>query len=140
MVLGAAVANPTTACLPNRNFYYAVMLYQSDLCTTDCGGFTCPTCGIFTTTLGTAPNRQFIAEWRAIDFNTGDASNFELILTEGSTTVSVVYGSNADNGAGRLAGIQQSPTTRYTQFSCGQAVLTPGLKVDYARSACAVHK
>lgn len=140
MVFGPAVAVPSTSCLPNRNFQYTLLLYQSDLCTADCGGHACPTCGIFTATLGTAPNRQFVVEWRAQDFNTGNTANFEAVFTEGSTTISAIYGANSDNGAGRVAGIQQSPTTRYTQYSCNESLLIPGRKVDYIRSACDVLK
>ena len=30
---------------------------------------TCPDCGIFTQTLGTAPNRQFVIRWKTTYFN-----------------------------------------------------------------------
>ena len=59
---------------------------------------TCTDCGIFTQTLGTAPNRQFIIRWKANYFNSppGPAqAEFEVLLTEGSDTLSVIYGERA---------------------------------------------
>ena len=35
---------------------------------TGCNGFPGATCGIFTSVTGTAPNRQFNIEWRAVHF------------------------------------------------------------------------
>ena len=61
----------------------------------------CPGCGIFTQTLGTAPNRQFIIRWKTNYFNSppGPAqAEFEVLLTEGSNTLSVIYGVTGDNG------------------------------------------
>src|SRR5207249_4317186 len=61
----------------------------------------CPNCGIFTQTLGTAPNRQFVIRWKANYFNSppGPAqAEFEVLLTEGSNTLSVIYGVTGDNG------------------------------------------
>src|SRR5262249_19578783 len=124
-------------CLPDRNEQYSILLYQNDLCTTSCGGGTCTTCGVFSTTLGTAPNRQFILEWRAIHYGTTQAPNdFEVIFTEGSSTITVVYGATTDLGANEVVGVQQSADTRWTESSCQTPSLTPGLRVDYVRGAC----
>src|SRR6476661_190329 len=54
---------------------------------TDTSVGACPGCGIFTQTVGTAPNRQFLIRWKANYFNSppGPAqAEFEAILTEGS--------------------------------------------------------
>ena len=64
-------ANFTLGCvtLPSTNWGMAILPYQGDLLTVSgypgCHGFPGGTCGIFTSTTGTAPNRQFNIEWRA---------------------------------------------------------------------------
>ena len=84
----------------------------------------CPDCGIFTQTLGTAPNRQFVIRWKTNYFNSppGPAhAEFEVLLTEGSDTLSVIYGATGDNGLTAASGIQQDLNV-FTSFSCYQAV------------------
>jgi hypothetical protein len=139
---GGSSASASANCLPDRNYLYTIFAYQGDLCTTGCGPqSTCPTCGVFTTTTGTAPNRQYIIEWRTIYFtppSAGATANFEVILTEGSPNVSVVYGTNTDQGAQTVAGIQQSGSGSYTQYSCNTASLPPGLQVNYLFQNCPV--
>ena len=98
----------------------------------------CPDCGIFTQTLGTAPTRQFVIRWKANYFNSppGPAqAEFEVLLTEGSNTLSVIYGATGDNGLTAVSGIQQDLNV-FTSFSCDEATLTPGLRVDYIPSSC----
>ena len=109
----------------------------ADLVTDETAG-PCPDCGIFTQTLGSAPNRQFIIRWKANYFNSppGPAqAEFEVLLTEGSNTLSVIYGQTGDNGLTAVSGIQQDLTT-FTSFSCNEATLTPGLRVDYVPTTC----
>jgi hypothetical protein len=96
---------------------------------------TCADCGIFTQTLGTAPNRQFVIRWKATYFNFAGTAEFEVLLTEGSNTLSVIYGVTADNGLTAVSGIQKDLNT-FTSFSCDQATLTPGLRVDYIPTSC----
>ena len=48
--------------------------------------------------LGTAPNRQFVIRWKTTYFNHAGTAEFEVLLTEGSNTLSVIYGAN-DNAA-----------------------------------------
>ena len=72
----------------------------ADLVTDESVG-ACPGCGVFTQTLGTAPNRQFVIRWKTNYFNSppGPAqAEFEVLLTEGSNTLSVIYGVTGDNG------------------------------------------
>ena len=38
----------------------------------------CPDCGIFTQTLGTAPNRQFIIRWKTTYFNFAGNAEYEV--------------------------------------------------------------
>ena len=100
----------------------------------------CTDCGIFTQTLGTAPNRQFVIRWKTNYFNSppGPAqAEFEVLLTEGSDTLSVIYGATGDNGLTAASGIQQDLNV-FTSFSCNEATLTPGLRVNYIPTPVAV--
>jgi|GEM_PF-503157 len=100
-----------------------------------------PNGGIFTNTLGTAPNRQFVIEWRAQHFSNvaadGITTNFAVILNEGSNSFDYIYtltgmgGTAANtNGVSATVGVQrQNSGTQFTQHSFNQAVITPGLKL-----------
>ena len=119
-------------------FLNTLFPYYADLVTDESVG-PCTDCGIFTQTLGTAPNRQFVIRWKANYFNSppGPAqAEFEVLLTEGSDTLSVIYGVTGDNGLTATAsGIQQDLNV-FTSFSCNEATLTPGLRVDYIPTTC----
>ena len=98
-----------------------------------CNGFPGGTCGIFTSTTGTAPNRQFNIEWRAVHFaDTTTSANFEVVFYENqSSFFDVFYGATSDNGLDETSGVQASAAGPATTFSCGTATLTDGLKVTY---------
>jgi hypothetical protein len=134
---GAATASNVIACLPDRNNTYIVYAYQTDLCTADCGGVPCPTCGVFTNVTGTAPNRDFVVEWRTILYGANVPANFEIVLHENSSTISTIYGVTGDQGANEVAGIQKTASSTWTQYSCGEPSLTNGLRVDYVLQPCA---
>ncbi|MDQ5824011.1 MAG: S-layer homology domain-containing protein [Chloroflexota bacterium] len=126
-------------CIPNRNETYTLHAFTTDLCTNQCteDNTACEGCGIFTSTIGEAPNRKFIVEWRAEYFGFAEYVNFEVVFTEGSDTVSVIYGvdeSGADGGFAN-AGVQKDQTTYYS-YSCGDSTLTEGLQVNYTFSEC----
>jgi hypothetical protein len=95
----------------------------------------CADCGIFTQTLGSAPNRQFVIRWKTTYFNHAGTAEFEVILTEGSGTLSAIYGPSENSGAEALSGIQRDATV-YTQFSCDAATLVPGLRVNFVPQNC----
>src|SRR3954466_11572867 len=98
----------------------------------------CTGCGLFTQTLGTAPNRQFVIRWKTNYFNSppGPAqAEFEVLLTEGSNTLSVIYGVTGDNGLTAVSGIQHDLNV-FTSFSCNEATLVPGLRVNYIPTTC----
>lgn len=92
--------------------------------------------GIYTQTLGTAPNRQFVIEWRGKHFNeagTTQTVNFAVVLNEGATgAVEYRYvetGTLAAIAAGASAtvGVQAATTgTTFTQSSLNQAVVNAG--------------
>jgi PASTA domain/FG-GAP-like repeat len=85
--------------------------------------------GVFTRTVGTAPNRTFVIEWRAREVN--DVIDFEVRLAEGSGVISVVYGDTGFYpGEFASAGIQFDQGL-FTQFSCWERNLVEGLRIDY---------
>ena len=101
--------------------------------------------GIFTNTVGSAPNRQFYVEWRAQHFsetaNGPITINFAILLTEGSDVVRYVYASTGIganlNGATATVGIQREQTgTNFSQFSFDTASLSAGLQITYTGAGC----
>jgi hypothetical protein len=114
-------------------FLNTLFPYYDDLRTDELG--TCPDCGIFTQTLGSPPNQQFVIRYKTTYFNHTGTAEFEVLLTEGSDTLSVIYGVSDNNGAEAASGIQQD-LTGFTSFSCNETVLTPSLRLDYALPAC----
>ena len=58
-------------------------------------------------------------------------AEFEVLLTEGSNTLSVIYGATGDNGLTAVSGIQQDLNV-FTSFSCDEAVAD-------TRPACELH-
>jgi hypothetical protein len=114
-------------------FLNTLFPYYDDQRTDEVG--TCPDCGIFTQTLGSPPDRQFLIRYKTTYFNHTGTAEFEVLLTEGSDTLSVIYGVSDNNGAEAASGIQQD-LTGFTSFSCNEAVLTPNLRLDYMLPAC----
>ena len=124
--------------LPSTNWGMAILPYQDDLRTDNlgfagCSGFPGGNCGIFTSTTGTAPNRQFNIEWRAVHFaDTTTSVNFEVVFYENSSSFfDIFYGATNDSGSDETSGVQESATGPATTFSCGTGTLTNGLKVTY---------
>ena len=109
--------------------------YYDDLRTDETG--VCADCGIFTQTLGTAPNRQFVIRWKTTYFNhPGEGTaEFQVVLTEGSGTLSAIYGTTVNQGAEATSGIQQNENV-FTSFSCFESTLTSGLRVNYIPTGC----
>src|SRR5262249_18347445 len=125
--------------LPNSLWEMAILPYQDDLRTDNiswpgCNVFPGATCGIFTSTTGTAPNRNFNIEWRATHFSDTTASaNFEVVFHENNPFMfDVIYGATNDNGSDETSGVQASSAGPATTFSCGVPTLTSGLKVTYS--------
>ena len=111
--------------LPNTLWSRAIFPYQDDLRTDanpGCSGFPGGNCGVFTSVTGTAPNRQFNIEWRAVHFaDTTAAANFEVVLNESVTSFDVIYGATSDSGLDETSGVQAGPAGPATTFSCGTA-------------------
>ncbi|MFN9792404.1 MAG: S8 family serine peptidase [Pseudomonadota bacterium] len=128
---GGSTALANTA-LPGAPFGVEVptaLLFWDDLDLRTTGG------GIYTQVVGTAPNRQFIVEWRGKHFADAGATqtlNAALVFNEGSANYEMRYaqvavaGANA-GGASATVGVQRSNTgTGFTQFSFNQAAIATG--------------
>jgi hypothetical protein len=128
------------SCLPiipeqGGPYLNTLFAYYDDLRTDVNPQQACADCGVFTQTLGAPPNRTFVIRWKTTYFNHPGTAEFEVLLTEGSGTLSVIYGASDDSGLAAASGIQRD-TTRYTSFSCFQATLTSGLRVNYVPQNC----
>jgi len=86
--------NPS--CIPIASTSYVIAPYWTDQCTISCHLFTtCPGCGIFTSTSGTAPHRIFNIEYRTVYAASGTPGvplNYEVRLFEGQVAFEVIYG------------------------------------------------
>jgi hypothetical protein len=139
------VANQTkpfyfAGCLPidpsqGGPFEYTLFADYEDLMTVPTGTNLCPGCGIYTATVGTAPNRQFVIRWNTTYFRQNGENNFEVVLTEGSGAISVIYGANSNAGADAASGIQRDLNS-YVQYHCFTPSLVPGRQVIYTPSGC----
>lgn len=120
---------PTTTT-PNA----AIYPYWDDL-------FVDASAGIYTATLGSAPNRQFVIEWRNVRYfgDSGRRVGFEVILNE-SGDVQTMYrdiasGDGLEMGNSATVGIENAAGTVALQHSANEAVLSTGLAVRYYRGA-----
>ncbi len=145
---GVGVSSVTNGNLPSGTFPAGspvLLAYWDDL---DMSPSVTTGGGIFTQTVGTAPNRQFVVEWRArhwINAQTLGAvdTNFAIVFNEGSNRFNYVYaltGAGAFvNGVSATAGVQADTTgSTFTQFSANTASLFAGQKLDtsFAPSVC----
>ena len=87
---------------------------------------TCPTCGVFYATYGTAPNRTFVVEWRDAYFpgNPTPNLNYEVIFNEATALTGrfdVYYNLVTSHAGGTdsalTVGVQQNGTN-LTQVGC----------------------
>ncbi|PZR95780.1 MAG: hypothetical protein DLM69_11470 [Candidatus Chloroheliales bacterium] len=120
----------TNTCLPNVGFSDAIYLYWDDLITTTFY----PSAGIYTATVGSAPNRQYVIEWRAYQAQSELFTDEEIIFSESSTTIMVAYGNNPDRGISATAGVQEgdgSGLNSHTTLSCNSNGLEPTMGVSY---------
>src|SRR5262249_40240602 len=103
----------------------------------DCASFSSG-CGVFTSTTGTAPNRQFNIEWRTAYFGRSGTANFEVVFHENDQSFyDIVYGVTADSGNQESSGGRPKATGPATTFSGRTPTLTNGLKVTYnCSTAC----
>ena len=102
--------------------------YRTDIVGEGCSNFASG-CGIFTSVSGSAPNRIFNIEWRAVYFADHNATaNFEVRLYENDPNkrFDVIFGT-VQPGSDQLyvSGVQ-GPNTVFTQDFCDAAPPGPG--------------
>jgi hypothetical protein len=113
----------TNVCLPWLSHNYSIFPYWDDQRTDNLGWVGCTTypggtCGVYTSVSGTAPNRIFNIEWRAVYFaNTALQANHELRLYEGQSRFDIIYGTVANGNTSATAGVQRNDTA-FTQYFC----------------------
>lgn len=90
------------------------------------------TLGIYTSTSGTAPNRIFNIEWRAVRFGGTNPVSFEARLFEGQQRVDFIYGPCDLNGGSASIGVQNFASGLQTTHSCNTASLSSGLGLSFA--------
>jgi hypothetical protein len=102
----------------------AIYPFWDDLRTDRAGG------GVFTSTNGSAPNRVFNIEWRAVYFTDDMPANFQARLYEANGRIEFVYGTMSGGGSSATVGVQRSTGTAFTSFSCNAPNITNGLQVN----------
>ena len=111
----------TNSCLPQSGATFSVYPYWDDLRTdsqSGCSAYPGGTCGIYTSVSGTAPNRIFNIEWRAVYFSDPSAqANFEMKLYEGQTRLEVIYGTVVNGNTSATAGVQRDDNC-FSQYFC----------------------
>jgi hypothetical protein len=114
-----------------------LMPYWDDMRLDTTGG------GIYTNLVGSAPNRNWIVEWRGKAFSTNPPATttvFAVVFTEGQDGFEYLYGATGTggtaNGASATIGIQAATTGEvFTQYSFNQAVVSPGTRLTATRAA-----
>ena len=117
-------------CMPVASATYTIGPYWVDQYPVTA---TCPTCGVFTTTTGTAPNRVFYVEYRNA-YYPGNATpnlDYEVILYEtppstGQFDVAyqLVTSHTGGTDSALTVGVQQN-TTNFTQVGCDPTGTNP---------------
>lgn len=89
--------------------------------------------GVFTRTSGASPHRKFIVSWQARQFSsTGDQVRAQVVFTEGSQNIRMVYGANG--GGSATVGLQAHNTGPATQWTCNSGTtnaVVSGLRLDF---------
>ena len=96
--------------------------------------------GIYSATVGTAPNRDFVLRWHTTYFYSDTVeTNFEVVLHENSPTLSVIYGQNGpvDPADAQPATGMQLNLDQYVSYSC-HTDIPAGTQVDYVPIGCGV--
>ncbi len=119
-------------CLPTAAVNNAILAHWDDLRTDRTGG------GVYTSVSGSAPNRVFNIEWRAVYYFGGGTANFEVRLYEAQPQFDVIYGIVGQGGSSATVGVQRgiSPLAQSTQFSCNTPGLFSGLLLTFVPTTC----
>ncbi|MFL5734776.1 MAG: dockerin type I repeat-containing protein [Chloroflexia bacterium] len=103
------------SCLPDTRTSYAIFAYWLDLNMIQSAN--CTGCGVYTSVSGSAPNRTFNIEYRAVTFSGGNSVNFTVILYEGQDHFDVVYTTPTTLTA-TIGAEQDSDGNVFVQYSC----------------------
>jgi hypothetical protein len=95
-----------------------------------------PGTGVYTASLGVAPNRQFVIEWRNIRyFDYSGRVGFEVILNENGDVQTnykdILAGDGREMGNSATVGIENAAGTDGIQYAYNEGVLSTGLSVRY---------
>ena len=94
---------------------------------------------VYHETIGTAPNRKFIVEWKDNQHysSSPEGVTFEAILYEGNNSIKFQYldttfgNANYDNGGSATVGIESPDGDDGLQYSFNEQSITPGLAILY---------
>ncbi len=93
--------------------------------------------GVYTQLVGSAPNRQWVVEWRGKHFSdAGTAITVDnaIVFTEGSDALNYYYA--LGTGSSATIGAQAASSgTQFTQFSLNTASVAPGTRITGVRAA-----
>ena len=92
--------------------------------------------GVFTASLGSAPNRQFVIEWRNVRyFDYGGRVDFEVILNENGDVqtmyANVAPGDGREMGNSATLGIENAAGSVALQYAFNESVLSSGQAIRY---------
>ena len=130
-------------------FDYAIVPYWDDLLTTSTfrGCFVPQDAGIYRATVGTAPARIFVLEWRVgyFCFSSPNSATFQIQLEESTGDIYFVYGAQIGspfliNGASATSGIQKGTGQAWLQHTYNQPLLIPGTAVLFTRDLNRVYR
>ncbi len=128
----------TNACLPAAAENYAILPYWDDQ-RTDTGLSGCTAwangCGIFTTQVGST----FYIDYHTVLFADNSVPlEYEIILTQGSSSFSVVYGTGITDTGSETIGVQKDTGSVFTQYKCNTAspAITGGLQLNFIAGSC----
>jgi plastocyanin len=128
---------PFNVCLPEPSLDAAVLPNWDDLRTDDNSGCPAGGCGVFTSVSGSAPNRVFNIEWRAVRYSNPIAPvNFEVRFYENRQMIDFVYG-QLDGGGGDATIGMQNDANRFNEYAClVPNSLRQGLLIRWTLEGC----
>ena len=130
LAFGTAYTGFGVTCLPESSATFSIGPYWVDQYPVTA---TCPTCGVFTTTTGTAPNRVFYVEYRNAYYPGNPTPNldYEVILYQTPPSpgrYDVAYQLVTSHAGGTdsalTVGVQQN-TTNFTEVGCDPTGTNP---------------
>ena len=141
---GSNPNSPVNTCLPAAGFQYAVFPAWNDYVLFGPSGAE----GVYTSLLGSAPNRRLIIDWRVNICSLVEGAegclnnpvNFEVVLYETpprTAQLDVIYGFMSRGGDDATIGIQRD-ANGFTQVACPVSNLLQGTRVSFFIPPCVV--